>query len=101
MKGRATKMCRGQTRGAEKENKPRYSPDGCISAAWRLVRRGGWVKFAGLWRQHPALENYVDQNVWIDNTDYCYSEISAYTEKNCKVCICTMRLVDQPDGGRP
>ena len=46
------------------------APDGIISEGWRAVRKGGRVKFAGLWWQSDKLIPYVGQDIWCHGQDY-------------------------------
>ena len=51
-------------------------PDGTISSGWRLVRKGGVVKFIGYVWTHPDLENRVGEKIYIYRNDYWGVEAS-------------------------
>lgn len=50
------------------------APDGVIANGERYVRKGGRVKFAGLWWQHDALIPFVGLPVDCGGMDYWQTE---------------------------
>jgi len=47
---------------------------GNIASGYRIVRKGGRVKFDNFWHSHPKLEHLVGHEVWVHAENAFYSE---------------------------
>jgi hypothetical protein len=54
--------------------------DGVFSEGYRLVRKGGRVKAAGVWFQSDLLLPYVGKSVFLANIDYWLGDVDAFTD---------------------
>lgn len=56
----------------------RNAPDGIIAGGWRIVKKGGRIKFGGSWYEHESLKAIKGELVYVHMGEYWGTYIQVY-----------------------